>query len=75
MFKNKKIVIRWDESSVVNIKVDGQWIEHFQGFKYLGSVFTEDGRIHNDVKARIEVAKDAFSKRKELSTKVFYQEY
>ena len=24
MFKNKKIVIRWDESSVVNIKVDGQ---------------------------------------------------
>ena len=36
-------MIRWNEGSVVNITVDEQRIEQFQSFKYLSSIFTEDG--------------------------------
>ena len=49
--------------------IDGQRIEQVKSFKYLGSVITEDGRSHSDVKVCIAMAKDAFNKRKELLTK------
>ena len=44
-------------------------IEQVKRFKYLGSIISEDGRSHSDVKVRITMAKEAFSKRKELLTK------
>src|SRR5206468_7618618 len=68
--KTKTMVVRWDGGGVVNITVDGLRIEQVKSFKYLGSVITEDGRSHSDVKVRIAMAKDAFNKRKELLTKV-----
>ena len=37
-----------------------------KSFKNLGSVITEDGRSHSDVKVRIVMAKDAFNKRQSL---------
>ena len=46
--------------------MDGKYIK---GFKYLGSVITEDRRSRSDVKTRIAMAKVAFNKRKELLTK------
>src|SRR3989441_5395030 len=67
--KTKTMVVRWDGGGVVNITVDGKRIEQVKSFKYLGSVITEDGRSHSDVKVRIAMAKDAFNKRKELLTK------
>src|SRR6266516_7746890 len=67
--KTKTIVVSWDGGGVVNITIDGQRIEQVKSFKYLGSVITEDGRSHNDVKIRIAMAKDAFNKRRELLTK------
>jgi endonuclease/exonuclease/phosphatase family metal-dependent hydrolase len=67
--KTKAMVVRWNGGGVVNITVDGQRIEQVKSFKYLGSIITEDGRSHVDVKARIAMAKDAFNKRKELLTK------
>src|SRR5206468_2873 len=67
--KTKTMVIRWDGGGVVNIIVDGKGIEQVKSFKYLGSVITEDGRNHSDVKVRNAMAKDAFNKRKELLTK------
>src|SRR6059036_2563643 len=67
--KTKSMVVRWDGGGVVNITVDGLRIEQVTSFKYLGSVITEDGRSHSDVKVRIAMAKDAFNKRKELLTK------
>ena len=54
---------------IVNIIIDGEKVEQVASFKYLGSIITEDGRSLNDVKARIALARDAFSKRKELLTK------
>src|SRR5437867_11459691 len=63
------MVVRWNGGGVVNITVDGKRIEQVKSFNYLGSVITEDGRSHSDVKVRIAMEKDAFNKRKELLTK------
>ena len=49
-------------------------IEQVVSFKYLGSIITEDGRSLNYVNARIALAKDAFSNRKELLTRSLSKE-
>ena len=46
-------------------------MEQVTKFKYLGSILSNDGRCFDDVKARIEMAKDAFNKRHELLIKSF----
>src|SRR3989442_8072297 len=51
--KTKTMVVRWNGGGAVNIIVDGKRIEQVKSFKYLGSVITEDGRSHSDVKVRI----------------------
>ena len=43
-------------------------MEQVDRFKYLGSTMTADGRCETEIKIRIGMAKDAFSKRKELLT-------
>ena len=49
--------------------IDGHKVEQVNKFKYLGAWTTDDGRCETEIKARIGMAKDAFSKRKELLTK------
>ena len=58
------MVVSWDGGGYVSITVDGQGIEQVKSCKYLGSIISEDGRSHNDVKVRIAMAKEAFNKRK-----------
>src|SRR6188768_4024147 len=67
--KTKTVVVCRDAGGIVNVVIDGEKVEQVASFKYLGSIISEDGRSLNDVKARIALAKDAFSKRKELLTK------
>jgi len=55
----------------INILINGKKIDQVQSFKYLGSTLTEDGRCESEIKIRIALAKEAFSKRKELLTKRF----
>jgi len=55
----------------VKIEINGNRIEQVKSFKYLGSTITEDGRCESEIKIRIALAKEAFSKRKELFTKSF----
>ena len=74
MLKTKAMVVCRNGGGTVNIIIDGEKVEQIASFKYLGSIFTEDGRSLNDVKARIALAKDAFSKRKELLTKSLSKE-
>ena len=62
--KTKAMVVCRVGGDLVNIIIDGEKVEQVASFKYLGSIITEDGRNLNDVKARIALAKDAFSKRK-----------
>ncbi len=54
---------------MINIDIDGQKIEQVSKFKYLGAWITEDGRCKTEIRTRIGMAKDAFSKRKELLTR------
>ena len=63
------MVVCRDGGDIVNIIIDEEKVEQVASFTYLGSIITEDGRSLNDVKARIALAKDAFSRRKELLTK------
>jgi len=54
--------------------INGNWIEQVKSFKYLGSTMTEDCRCETEIKVRIALAKEAFSKRRELLTKPFRKE-
>ena len=53
----------------INILIEGKRIEQVAKFKYLGSLITADGRCEAEIKVRIGLAKDAYSRRKELLTK------
>ena len=59
--KAKFMVIRWDGFCVVNTRVDRHRIEQVKSFKYFGSIITEDGRSHGDVKVSFVMANDAFN--------------
>ena len=52
----------------VNIMVNGQKLEQVQKFKYLGQWITEDGRCNLEVKTRIEIARSAFTKLRNILT-------
>src|SRR6188508_2603266 len=59
---------------IVNFIIYGKKVEQIASFKFLGSIITEDGRSLNYVNARIALAKDAFSNRKELLTRSLSKE-
>jgi hypothetical protein len=67
--KSKVMKVSRKGGGQVNLVVEGKKVEQVTKFKYLGSWITEDGRCETEVKARIGMAKEAFSKRKELLTK------
>ena len=46
--------------------IEGQKVEQVATFKYLESIRSEDGRCVNEIRARIAMTKDAFTKRREL---------
>jgi len=71
--KKMKTMIVWRVSKDapkpnVNIKVNGQNLEQVDRFKYLGQCITSDGRCDVEVKSRIEIAKKAFIKLKDVLT-------
>ena len=55
----------------VSIMLEGKEVEQVRNFKYLGSTLSDDGRCDTEIKIRIALAKEEFSKRKELLTKRF----
>ena len=64
--KTKVMKISRDGGGQVILVLDGKKIEQVKQFKYLGAWITEDGRSDVEVKTRIALAKEAFSRRKEL---------
>ena len=42
--------------SNLNIKINDTKIKQVQEFKYLGSIFTEDGRLDKEIEARVQKA-------------------
>ena len=55
----------------VNILVNGETLEQVDKFRYLGQRTTEDGRSDTEVKCRIEIARAAFVKMKDVFTSRF----
>ena len=51
-----------------NIKLNGQYLEQVDKFKYLGQWRTADGRCDDEVKSRIEIARKTFIKLKDVLT-------
>jgi len=50
----------------MKITINGHRVEQVRQFMYLGSAVTEDCKCHEEVKCRIAIGKEAFSKRGEL---------
>ena len=53
------------------IFLEGEQSTQVTHFNYLGSLITQDGYCKKDIRSRIARAKNVFSNRKELLTKVF----
>ena len=66
--KTKVMKVSKKGEGEVKIFIEGQRVEQVRRFKYLGSWITADGRCEAEIRPRIGMAKDAFSKRKELLT-------
>src|ERR1043165_7259867 len=65
--KTKSMKIgREEEEVTTKIKINGEEVEQVKSFCYLGSTMTADARCQNDIKQRIALGKDAFTKRGEL---------
>jgi hypothetical protein len=48
----------------VKIVIDQKQLENVESFKYLGSMFTNNGKCTCEIKSRIAMAKAAFNKKK-----------
>ena len=65
--KTKSMKIdREEEEVTAKIKINGEEVEQVKSFCYLGSMITADARCQNDLKRRIALGKEAFTKRGEL---------
>ena len=47
----------------ITITIDQKHLENVECFKYLGSMFTNDGRCTGEIKSRIAMAKTVFNKK------------
>src|SRR6218665_2292860 len=54
------------EEKNMKITIDGEEIEQVTEFCYLGSLISSDAKCHKEIKKRIVMGKEAFTKRKEL---------
>ena len=64
--KKSKVMKISKNGGTMNIMIDFKKVEQVNKFKYLGAWITEDGRCETETRTTIGMAKDAFSKRKDL---------
>jgi hypothetical protein len=69
--KTKIMRVSRTSGKPVAILVNGVSLEQVTSYKYLGSVFTDDGRCEKEIRIRLAQAKEAFNRRKELLTQKF----
>jgi len=53
----------------LKIMIYGQVVEQVNKFKYLEAAITKDGRCDAEIRTRIAMTKDVFSKRKDFLTR------
>ena len=51
--------------------IQGQWVEHVNQFRYLGSLISDDETFTAEIKSRIAMAKNSFNNIRELFSKRF----
>src|SRR6218665_3069768 len=61
--KIKVLKISKGKETMVRINIGGKEIEQVKEFYYLGSVITTDAKCHREIRRRIAIGKEAFSKR------------
>ena len=67
--KTKVMLLTKDtKEKKVSIHIDYKEVEQVQSFTYLGQLITEDGKSEGEIRSRIGLAKNAFSKRYKLLT-------
>src|SRR6218665_1902693 len=64
--KTKVMRVSKGSESSMKIVVAGEIIEQVKEFFYLGSMISDDARCHREIKRRIAMGKEVFSRRKEL---------
>ena len=62
----KVMKISKKERTNVTLIINGERVDQVREFCYLGSLITEDARCHKEIKKRIAMGKEAFTKRREL---------
>ena len=67
--KTKVMKISRHGGGEIIINVNGQRLERVNKYKYLGTWVTDDGRCDLEVRTRIAMAKQVFSRRKEMLTR------
>jgi len=69
--KTKTMVISKTEYKTADITVGQHKVEQVKQFKYLGATITDDGRCEHEIKCRIAMAKQSYTKNKTvLSSKM-----
>lgn len=64
--KKTEVMVCSKDPENINIRIEDDALKQVPTFKYLGSIFTEDGRSKEDVKQRIREAKSMFNNKKQL---------
>ena len=64
--KTKVMIVSKKAGKKLKIVIDGKEVEQVDKFKYLGSMLTEDLKAMMDIKVRVAMTKEAFSKRREI---------
>jgi ribosomal protein L21E len=54
------------DSEIINIKIDENFLKQVPKFKYIGSIFTVDGKNKEDIIQLIKEAKVMFNNKKQL---------
>ena len=71
--KTKVMLLTKDtKEKKVSIHIDHKEVEQVQSFTYLGQLITDDGKSEGEIRSRIGLAKNAFSKRYKLLTNKKY---
>ena len=71
MKKTKVMKVSRSGERDINISLNGMKIEQVKKFQYLGSIISSDGRSQDEIKARLSMARTAFTKRRDLLSKGF----
>jgi len=64
--RKKEVMVCSKDPENINIKMDDDALKKVTKFKYLGNIFTEDGKNKEDIMQRVKEAKVMFNNKNQL---------